>query len=265
MIELKWCFARKFGVVMKLPIAIIFILLCCTHLPGQQPTTEINDASATSISDAVLRGQPMALFDGKTLDGWERRNGKPGKNWIVDEDGNLHRSRGGGDLYHQHWFKDFDLTWQWKLLKRGNSGIKYRVQDYGRRSLGCEYQMQDDKGRLFQKQSTGALYALFEPDQNKQLNPVGQWNTSRIVVCGYQVEHWLNGKKIMTATFGSSDWHERVAASKFSEYEGFGQNPEGRIFLQDHGQPVWFRNIELTPLDASRPAIQVVKIQNGES
>ncbi|NIO39879.1 MAG: DUF1080 domain-containing protein, partial [Burkholderiales bacterium] len=63
-----------------------------------------------------------------------------------------------------------------------------------------------------------------------------------------QIEHWLNGQKIVDAVVGSDDWHQRVEKSKFRSHEGFGQNAVGRIFLQDHGTEVWFRDIALTPL-----------------
>ena len=208
-----------------------------------------------SIADTVLKGQPITLFDGKSTDGWETANGEKSKNWVVTEDGTLFRKTRGGDLYHKHWYRDFDLRFEWKIKAKGNSGVKYRVKQYGKRRLGCEYQVQDDKQNLFGKHSTGALYAVYEPGKNKTLKPLGEWNSSRIVVSGYNVEHWLNGEKVMTATFGSADWYNRIAQSKFNKYENFGLNREGRIFLQDHGNPTWFRNIVVTPLNSSQPAL----------
>ena len=227
----------------------IFNLLLCvaTCVAATNP----NQADAQEIA-APVRGQPIDLFDGKSLDGWEKLNGKKITNWVV-EDGTLHRKAKGGDLYHQHWYRDFELTFEWKLSKGGNSGVKYRVQSYGNNRLGCEYQIQDDKN-LFNKQSAGSLYALFEPNENKKLMPVGEWNTSKIVVCGFQVEHWLNGSKVVDATFGSNKWYERVSKSKFKKHDRFGLNREGRIFLQDHGNPVWFRKIVVTPLDCDNSA-----------
>ena len=176
------------------------------------------------------------------------QNGDPSNNWVV-EDGAIYRKSKGGDLYHDHWYRDFELTFEWKLEANGNSGIKYRVQPYGNRFLGCEFQIQDDNQTGSDRHSTGSLYGIYEPNSNKIAKPILQWNEAKIVVCGNQLEHWLNGSKIVEATFGSPDWFARVADSKFNKHDGFGLNREGRIFLQDHGNPVWFRNIVATPLD----------------
>ncbi len=194
------------------------------------------------------RGQPISLFDGKTLDGWVHQNGQESVNWVV-EDGTLFRKQGGGDLYHQHWWQDFELSLEWKIAPGGNSGVKYRVQRYDQQWLGCEYQLQDDKQQPLNKHATGALYAIHEPTQNKPELTVGEWNRTRIVVCGQHVEHWLNGQKVVDTQIGSLDWLQRVQQSKFRDKAYFGQNREGRIFLQDHGHPVWFRKITIVPLN----------------
>ena len=208
-------------------------------------------ASGQSVPGPV-RGEPIQLFDGKSLQGWSKQNGTPAKNWAVEDGAICWKSR-VGDLYHEHWYRDFELAFHWKIGPDGNSGVKYRVQPYGNRMLGCEYQLFDDKQILFGNQSTGSLYALFEPSKNKVTQPLGEWNQSKIVVCGNHVEHWLNGVQVVDATFGSPEWNRRVTSSKFNKHDRFGLNREGRIFLQDHGKPVWFREIVVTPIDCDRP------------
>jgi len=206
-----------------------------------------------------LRGHPIVLFDGSTLDGWQKRDGSESKNWIA-EDGTLFRKSGGGDLYHKDWYRDFELTFEWKISEKGNSGVKYRVHQFGKQMLGCEYQIQDDmpnkKKEGFGRHSTGALYAVYEPSKKRKTNPVGEWNKSKIVVSGNKIEHWLNGEKIVDASVASLDWIKRVERSKFGSKYGFGENREGRIFLQDHGKPVWYRNIVVVPLDSDHLTYQ---------
>ena len=136
----------------------------------------------------------------------------------------------------------------------GNNGLKYRVRQFGNRTLGCEYQLIDDEGygyRLPDTGTTGALYDVYEPHAAKGMRPIGEFNHSRIVVCGNRIEHWLNGHLIVTAYVGSREWRERIAESKFANAEGFGENRVGKIMLTDHNSEVWYRNIELTPLESA--------------
>ena len=78
--------------------------------------------------------------------------------------------------------------------------------------------------------------------------PAGAWNSSRLVVDGAHVQHWLNGELLVEYDLGSPDWESRVAASKFARWPRYGRVPEGRIALQDHGDPVWFRNLRIRRL-----------------
>ncbi len=56
-------------------------------------------------------------------------------------------------------------------------------------------------------------------------------------------------RRFVEAELGSDDWNEKVAASKFKDWEKFGKNKKGHIAFQDHGDPVWYRNIKIKPLD----------------
>jgi len=93
------------------------------------------------------------------------------------------------------------------------------------------------------------------PNDQKRLKPVGEWNTTRLVVNGTHVEHWLNGKKILEFERWGDAWKAlRDACStqelpcKWRDYPGWGMAPSGRIVLQDHGSAFWFRNVKLRPL-----------------
>lgn len=199
----------------------------------------------------------LSLFDGETLAGWNDGNGKaPPKGWEV-VDGAIHRVNRAGYLATDREFENFDLRFEWKIGKGTNSGLKYRTTRVAKKGLyGCEYQILDDDHHINGKKATtrcGALYDLYAPDEGvKEVKPVGEYNTSRVVAQGTRIEHWLNGKKILEVDTASDDWKGRIARSKFRSIPEFAAEKPGPILLQDHNSEVWFRKIEIRPLP-SRP------------
>lgn len=195
-----------------------------------------------------------SLFDGETLTGWTNNAGKvveEGK-WIAEE-GILHRVARGGDLYTAKEYQDFELKWDWKISEKGNSGVKYRVTKYGKQTLGPEYQVLDNEhtdGQKTPKRQAAALYDLVPNSVEGSASPVGEWNSSRIVALGGHFQHYLNGKLIVDITVGSEEWKTAHAASKFKNHPDFATNASGRIYLQDHGNEVWYRNIQIKELSS---------------
>jgi len=197
------------------------------------------------------------LFDGKTTDGWVGI-GKPAfpeKGWSV-VDGTLYHMKagGGGDIVTADKYENFELTWDWKIGFASNSGVKYNLPNPDK-NIGFEYQLLDDEnepdgkrgGRLHQ---TASLYDLIEPPVDKDIKPIGEWNSSKLIVKGNHVEEWLNGKKTVEFDMGSDDLKERIAKSKYKSVPGFGVKIASPILLQDHGGDVWFRSIKIRELDA---------------
>jgi hypothetical protein len=97
------------------------------------------------------------------------------------------------------------------------------------------------------KRSAGSLYDLIAP-QNKQLKPVGEYNTARLVVNNSYVEHWLNGVKVVTYEVGSQKLNDLINSSKYKDNPRFAKSTTGHIMFQHHGQKVWLRNIKVTRL-----------------
>lgn len=195
---------------------------------------------------AAKLSQVKDLFNKDDFSQWTKVNGeKVDKGWSI-ENGIVHRHAKSGDIITKEKFKDFELTFEWKISKAGNSGIKYRA----RGSLGLEYQVLDDQKHRDNKNPThraGSLYELVAAQDSKTLNPVGEWNKGRIFVKGNQIEHWLNGEKMVEITWGSEDWKKRFQKSKYHKNEGFG-SWEGPILLQDHNDPAWYRNLKIQKL-----------------
>ena len=197
-----------------------------------------------------------SLFDGKTTQGW-RNFGKPSfpqQGWRVEDKCLVHASKGGGgDIISERSFQEFDLRWEWKVAEGANSGLKYFILEERGKAIGHEYQMIDDArhsdaltGPLHQ---TAAFYDVLPPTAIAT-KPAGSWNSSRILVRGNDVEHWLNGKRVLHYTLGSPEVLAGVQRSKFKAVERFGTSVSGHILLQDHGDEVWFRNIKIRNLAA---------------
>jgi len=192
------------------------------------------------------------LFDGKTTAGWVSL-GKTtiAGGWVADG-GELKRVDKAGDIVTTESFTDFELTWEWNIEKAGNSGLKYNLPDPAK-NVGFEYQLLDDVnhpdgvkgGRLHQ---TAGLYDLIAPVEGKKLNPPGEWNSSRLVVNGQHVEHWLNGVKTTEFEIGSDDLKARIAKSKYAKVARFGEKTASPILLQEHGAAIALRSMKIRPL-----------------
>ncbi len=200
---------------------------------------------------AVAGGaEKITLFDGKSLEGWTDRSGKPpAAGWVV-EDGCLVRKDKAGDLYTKRSFRDFDFSFEWSIAPGCNSGVKYRVADYSGSVLGPEYQILDDAKWKYAPDHLGAtasVYAIKGASADKKLKAPGSFNHSRIVAKGNKLEHWLNGEKVCETEISSKDWNDRHAKSKFKKRPDFGTKA-GRIMLQDHGGHVRFRNLVVKKL-----------------
>ncbi len=184
------------------------------------------------------------LFDGKTLDGWRgyKLEELPG-NWDA-QDGTIVRTGKGPDLVTKEQYDDFDLMIQWKISPGGNSGILYRVAELSKFAwhTGPEYQVFDSYGRDDLMRAAGACYDLF-PARPQAFRPCELWNQTRIIIKDNHVAHYLNGVKIGEYDYGSKGWLEQVAKTKFGKHAGFGKHDRGHIVLQQHGKPVWYRNI----------------------
>lgn len=194
-------------------------------------------------------GELISLFNGTDLAGWVNAKGEtPSSGWTV-QDGAIYRAEdGAGSLFTEKKFDNFILEFEFKTAKGANSGVKYKLWKKEDDVLGCEYQILDpdanDHGALHE---TAALYDVFPPEGSKDLLIREDYNKAKIVVRGRHIEHWLNGVRVVSVLVNSPEWREHVSKSKFSK-DPFGQATCSQIFLQDHGDSVWFRNITIREL-----------------
>lgn len=197
----------------------------------------------------------ITLFDGSDVSAW-RGYQKPDlpAGWQV-VGGELTRVDQGGDIITRDTYQNFELQLEWKVMRGGNSGIFFGVKEDPSLPAayysGPEFQILDNAAHrdgLDPRTSAGSNYALHAP-QIDATKPVGEWNDVRLIVNGDHVEHWLNGIKLLEYEWGSADWKQRVAGSKFAQWPAYGQTRNGHIALQDHGDRVAFRKIRIRRLD----------------
>ncbi|MBX2968499.1 MAG: DUF1080 domain-containing protein [Cyclobacteriaceae bacterium] len=205
--------------------------------------------------EASISDNQISLFDGQSLNGWRTFRNLPNNSWEV-VDGTLHckpfsdtEENFRSDLITETQYRNFEFTFEFKLATQSNSGVMFRVsEDYELSyATGPEYQLIDDEGypgTLAEENKTGGNYAMHIPE-NKILKPVGEWNEGKILVQENNVEHWLNGTRVVAYELNSPDWIARRDASKWKDFPAYGTIEKGHIALQDHGNEVWFRNIAI--------------------
>jgi len=235
------------------------------RIPQGQPgfrKPALAPTAPNTLTAEEQKGGCKLLFDGKTTKGW--RNFKKqtiGSAWKVADgaimldaqkkpDGGW-QAVDGGDIVTDGEYENYELRLEWKIAPCGNSGVIYNVVESDKYDYvwqtGPEMQVLDNTchpDALIEKHRAGDLYDLIAC-KYVTVKPAGQWNKARLVIKNGKLEHWLNGKKVVETEMFTSEWTQMIAGSKFKDMPDFGKARKGRISLQDHGDPVWYRNIKI--------------------
>lgn len=217
--------------------------------------TPNHPAADNQLTDAEKSAGWKLLFNGKNLDGWRGYMLKdlPEAGWKV-EGGTLTTVAKvkGRELVTTEAFGDFELSWDWRVEPGGNNGIKYFVVEKAGRPPGPEYQMIDDAkhpdGLRGGSHQTAAFYDVLAPAADKPVKAGGEWNSSRLVARGNHVEHWLNGKNVLTFDLTSEEVKAGLAKSKFKSVADFNVHHRGPIMLTYHNDECSYRSIKIREL-----------------
>lgn len=175
---------------------------------------------------APVWGEPIKLFNDKTLDGWHMSGKK--NQWTVLK-GVLTNPESGSNIISDRKFNDFKLHIEFRYPKGSNSGVYLR----GR----YELQVEDSKGKEASSIYFGGVYGFLAPSE-MVAKEAGDWQTYDITLVGRMVTIVANGKKII-----SNQLIPGITGGALDSNEG----EPGPIMLQgDHGS-VEYRNIIVTP------------------
>ena len=126
-----------------------------------------------------------------------------------------------------------------KYEEGGNSGLYFRISDESDATAhGWEVQILDNYGQdtPLTNHDMGGVIGTSPPLENASLEP-GEWNQMTVELVGTRLKVLLNGTLVQ-----DFDLRERKPADKELA-------DEGRIAIQDHGQPFSVRNIQVKRLD----------------
>ncbi|WP_369700561.1 DUF1080 domain-containing protein [uncultured Alistipes sp.] len=249
--------------------------LSCIAMATMMASCGSNTNKKAADNTAAEADEWIVLFDGETFDGWRgyNRTDMPAA-WTI-EDGAIKingsgmgeaGAKDGGDIIFDRKFKDFELEFEWKVDKGSNSGVFYLAQEIPDQPIfisAPEYQVLDNENHPDAKlgvdgnRQSASLYDMI-PAKPQNAKPFGEWNTGKIMVYKGTVAHYLNGEPVVEYHLWTPQWKEMLDNSKFSQdkwpqaYELLlncgGENHEGYIGFQDHGDNVWFRNIRVKEL-----------------
>ena len=240
------------------------------------------EETAATTTETVANDKAVAIFNGKDFTGWRGYNqeGMPASGRWTVEDGAMKingNGRGEGDdnILYTTPFKNFRLTFEWKVARGSNSGVFFYVKEIPAEEgpyyiTAPEYQILDNENHPDAKlgidgnRASASLYDMI-PAKPQNAKPFGEWNTGEIMVFKGTVIHKQNGENVVEYHLWTPEWNALIDNSKFSStqttwptaYEHLtklglddaGNVVGGYILLQDHGDDVWFRNLKVESLD----------------
>jgi hypothetical protein len=228
-------------------------------------TLSLHSQAQNSLTSQEKKAGWVLLFNGRDFEGWRQCNGtEMPENWVIEdaamkvftgEGKNPGQGAGGDIIFANKKFKNFELSVDWKVSEMGNSGIFYYVREVPGKEVyyaAPEIQVLDNVKATDNKIAShlaGSLYDMLAADP-VTVHPAGEWNTIVIRIKDGKVTHTQNGVKVVEYELWTPKWDEMIANSKFKTFPGFieGVAREGYIGLQDHGYPIWFRNIKIREL-----------------
>jgi hypothetical protein len=218
----------------------------------------------------LIAADAQPIFDGSTLNGWrwtDDGSSSVQPSWEAGG-GILRTSKKGVEVYllTKEVFTDFEFDFEWKAERGANSGIKYRMQSFGKspsgriEPTGLEFQITDDivnpDALSTPRHTAGAIYDYVAPEKPRPAT-AEDWHTGRIVARGLHIEHWIDGVRVVNvdldSPFAEAEFAKSTRRSKTMLRKQ--EKRESPLALQYHDGEVQFRNLRVRRLDERSGAL----------
>jgi hypothetical protein len=211
---------------------------------------EIQSDYTTQLSEEEKKQGFISLFDGNNLDHWI--GNKTG--YVVEEGAIVAHPEhgGGGNLYTQDEYADFEFRFEFQLTPGANNGLGIRTPKEGDAAyVGMELQILDNEADIYKNlqpyQYHGSVYGVI-PSKRGYHKPTGEWNQQEVIVKGSKVKVILNGAVILDGDINEAS---KNGTADHREHPGL-KNKAGHIGFLGHGDVVRFRNIRVKPIVADK-------------
>jgi hypothetical protein len=199
---------------------------------GQKLTWTGTKAPSLRRAKAPAWGQPITLFNGKSLDGWHTV-GRSASAWSVVS-GIMQNAKSGANLATDQKFDDFKLHMEFRVPTGANSGVYLR----GR----YELQIDDAAGLDPSSHHLGGVYGFIAPSENVA-RAAAEWQTMDVTLVGRMITYDLNGTTIIC--------NREIPGITGGALDSTEAEPGPLLIQGDHG-PVDYRNIVITPAQSAR-------------
>lgn len=227
------------------------VMMAAGPAPAEDPAAPGPAAGMTPAGDSMLSGthasQWVVSTEGDRTSGWLFQNGVLMANPIGEDEPDE-----ALDLDWPEPVGDFELAFEFQVLRMGWGGIEYRRPESpgtGRPLRGLIFCICDDAhhplprvGRLGNR-STGSLYDVLGPSPSSVVRPLGEWNQARIVAQGSKIEHWINGMRVLRSDTARPEFEALAAGSIFRDTPQYGRTPIGGLRLLRGDGRIAYRNM----------------------
>jgi len=185
----------------------------------------------------------VSLFNGENLDGWVgNKSSYRAENGMIIIDP---KGEGGGNLYTEKQYGDFNLRFEFQLTAGANNGLGIHTPLEGDAAyVGKELQILDNTASRYDKlevyQFHGSVYGVI-PAKKGFLKPVGEWNQQEVIVKHPKIKIILNGEVILEGDYLEAS---KNGTLDHKDHPGL-QRSQGHLAFLGHGDVVHFKNIRI--------------------